>query len=239
MHWQSHLEFQIVTPRNLSDFSGTVLILPDVKCISDDELQFLQNYIDSGKSLMLTGETGKYDLNRRDRAENPILQLLGISETTQRQGSKQPTPFVYYPDCPGKKFMNEARQSFNASAWNGEFESTPFINLLNNFKADIKDGLGYESEIEIQASPFVATQIAKVDGKIHIFIANFKGLKGNENATQIPEQNVTITFPAKQGAKVFMLPFLGEEQEVTGEWNDGKMTVHGPEILKGMVVWCE
>lgn len=236
---QSHVEFQIVTPRNLSDFSGKVLILADVKCLSDDELAFLQHYVDSGKSLLFTGETGKYDLNKHDRAENPTHQILGISDTTQQQASKQPTRFVFYPDCPGKKFMTEARQSFNSSSWNGELESAPFINLLNNFKLDIKDGLGYESEIEIQASPFVATQIARVDEKIHIFIANFKGLKGNEVATQIPEQNVTITFSAKQGTRVFILPFLGEKQEISGEWNDGKMTIHVPEIRKGIVAWLE
>ena len=78
-----------------------------------------------------------------------------------------------------------------------------------------------------------------MDDKIHIFIANFKGLKSNENATQMPEQNVNITFPAKREAKVFMLPFLGEKREVTSEWNDGKMTVQISEIVKGMVVWLE
>jgi len=236
---QSHFELQIVTPRNLSDFNGNVLILADVKCISDDELTFLQRYINSGKSLLLTGETGKYDLNRRDRAENPIHQLLGISETAQRKAAKQPTGFIFYPDCPGKNYMNKARQSFNANAWKGDFASAPFTKLIDNFEADLKNGLGYESEIEIQASPFVATQIAKVDDKIHIFIANFKGLKSNEIATQMPEQNVNITFPAKREAKVFMLPFLGEVQQLPGEWHDGKITVRIAEIDKGVVVWCE
>ncbi len=236
---QSHLEFQILTPRNLSNFTGSVLILSDVKCLSDVELAFLQNYVDSGKGLLITGETGRYDLSGQDRAENPIHQLLGITDAAQRQASKQPTHFIYYPDCPGKQFMKEARQSFNASAWSGDLESASFMNMLENFKADLTDGLGYESQIEIQASPFVSTQIARVDDKVHVFMANFKGLKSNEIATQMPEQNVTITFPARQGTKVFVLPFLGEVQELSGEWSDGKMRVRIPEIDKGMVVWWE
>lgn len=189
--------------------------------------------------MMVTGETGKYDLKRSDRAENPIHRLLGISDPTQHQASKQPTRFVFYPDCPGKKFMTEARQSFNSCAWSGEFEAALFMTLINNFKADLKDAMGYESEIEIQASPFVSTQIARVDNKIHIFLANFKGLKGNEIAMQMAEKNVTITFPANREAKVFILPFLGEEQEISGEWSDGKLTIHIPEFTKGMVVWLE
>ena len=35
---QAHLEFQVVTPRTLKDYKGEILILPDVKCISDEEI---------------------------------------------------------------------------------------------------------------------------------------------------------------------------------------------------------
>jgi len=135
--------------------------------------------------------------------------------------------------------MDQARQSFDVSAWTGDIASAPFTKSIDKFKTDLKYELGYDPEIEIQASPFGATQIVEVNGKIHCYISNFKGLKANETATQLPEQNVTITFPAKRKAKVFMLPFLGEVQLLSGEWKDGKMTVQITEIKKGVVVWCE
>ncbi len=40
----SHREFQIVTPRTLSQFSGRVLILPDARCLGDDELAAFQRF---------------------------------------------------------------------------------------------------------------------------------------------------------------------------------------------------
>src|SRR5215467_1612894 len=42
---QSHLEFQVVTPRNLASFSGPLLILPDVQCVSAAELASLRSLV--------------------------------------------------------------------------------------------------------------------------------------------------------------------------------------------------
>ena len=38
---QSHLEFQIVTPRTLSEFHGDMLILPDARCLGKEEVDSL------------------------------------------------------------------------------------------------------------------------------------------------------------------------------------------------------
>ena len=70
-------------------------------------------------------------------------------------------------------------------------------------------------------------------------MANFRGLKSNEVAQQAPERNIRIVFPAPQNAKLYVLPFLGEIQELTGEWSSGKITFTIPEVTKGMVVWCD
>jgi hypothetical protein len=53
---QKSLEFQVVTPRTLSEFRGHTLILPDVRVISQDEAAYLRTYVDDGKTLLITGE---------------------------------------------------------------------------------------------------------------------------------------------------------------------------------------
>ena len=50
---QSHLEFQIVTPRTLKSFQGEMLILPDARCLSTVELESLHSYRASGKTLIV------------------------------------------------------------------------------------------------------------------------------------------------------------------------------------------
>ena len=84
---QSHLEFQVVTPRNLGTFSGDLLILPDVKCLSPAELASLRSLVTSGKVLMLTGETGKFDELRRVQPKNPLHLLLRITDPSRKQSS--------------------------------------------------------------------------------------------------------------------------------------------------------
>jgi len=236
---QSHLEFQIVTPRNLDDFQGEILILPDVKCLNNQEIDFLKSFVAKGNGLILTGETGNYNKNREVQSENPIHMLLDISDKDKKIISDSPSKFIYYPKCPGKIYLNEAKMNFDAYAIKGKYENTHFNKLINDFSKEITNIFNYKPIALIKASPFVSTHIAEVDGKTHIFFANFKGLRGKENTSQISEKNVEIVFPDNKSTKIYILPFLGEVEEINSKWNNGKIICTIPEINKGMVVWCE
>jgi hypothetical protein len=52
---QKHIEFQVVTPRNLADFRGQTLVLPDVRVLSDNEKKWLKDFSADGKRLVITG----------------------------------------------------------------------------------------------------------------------------------------------------------------------------------------
>ena len=53
---QHHLEYRVVTPRTLADFSGETLILPNVKVLSAAEQDALSRYAASGRKLVITGD---------------------------------------------------------------------------------------------------------------------------------------------------------------------------------------
>ena len=75
------------------------------------------------------------------------------------------------------------------------------------------------SFIQVVASPFmVATSIANVDGKPHVFFVNFAGLKGGVvNPIQMPQSGVHVSiFWRQHGGRGFFLPFLGDMQQVNG-----------------------
>jgi hypothetical protein len=74
---QGHLEFQVVTPPTLADFRGHILILPDVRCLGDSEIESLKSYADSGRMLAATAETGAYDESGSPRKVNSFRQALG------------------------------------------------------------------------------------------------------------------------------------------------------------------
>src|SRR5437764_8220129 len=75
---QKHLEFQIVTPRTLADFQGKTLVLPDVRELSDEEKSSLRKYVDSGRTLVITGDDAAAldasDSRGRLSPENPEPQ---------------------------------------------------------------------------------------------------------------------------------------------------------------------
>jgi hypothetical protein len=236
---QSHLEFQVVTPRTLKNFHGDVLILPDARCLSDQELDSLSSYSASGKTMIVTGQTGKYDETGADRASNPIHKLLGITQPAEKKLSTSGARFAYYPSCPGKSYYAALQKEFNQAAAIGKWEQTNFDKLRGSYAGQILQVSGFKPSVQIDASPFLSAQIASVDGKVSVFLANFGGLKSKEVARQIPAEHVKITFSTDRPRSIAILPFLGQLQRVDGIFKDGKLSCEIPSIQKGAVVWME
>jgi hypothetical protein len=241
MMLQGHMEFQVVTPRTLKDFKGRLLILADVKCISAEEIALLEKYTASGNGLIVSGETGKYDDEGNIYKENELFNYLKIKspdkKTVSVTGQKK---FIYYPECPGKIYSKLTREEFNEAAWKASYQKTKFYAFLKEFKTEISGLFNNESGNKIiKASPFISTQIALVEGKPHVFLANFSGLKSDQVVNQIPEEGIKIQFTGKQGASLFYVPFLGEKQKLDTQYKDGQFICTLPPVTKGGVVWLQ
>jgi Glycosyl hydrolase-like 10 len=235
----SHREFQIVTPRTLSDFHGRALALPDARCLSATELAALESYAKSGGSLIVTGQSGHCDETGAALPSNPLHQTLGIRNAEQRSRSDAGPSYNYLPECPGKAYWKALNAEFNQANARGEAKGRRFQSLRREFDKDVVGPLHLDPEVEVVASPFIVGQTARVDGKLHVFLVNFKGLEAKKISKQIPERNVEITFPAGAGSRVFMLPFLGQVRELHVERRAGRIRAIVPEIDKGAVAWVE
>ncbi len=235
---QSHLEIQVVTPATLRNFAGTVLILPDARCLSSEEIEGMRSLAAAGKSFVVTGETGRYDETGIARVTNPIYQLLGITRTGQKTTATG-TNSLYYPVCPGKEYRRLLAAEFDSCSAAGKTAGSRFDEFRGVFVKELMQFPTFSPAVEVTASPFVSAQIARVGGKPHVFLANFKGLRSKQVATQSPEQNVKISFPGKSGSSVRMLPFLGTVRDLTSAYKDGKVVCVIPELDKGAVVWIE
>lgn len=236
---QSHLEFQVVTPRTLDAFHGGVLILPEARCLGKQELDVLRSRFNSGMTLIVTGETGKYDETGAERPANPIHKLLGIADPVQEGTGTSRRKFLYYPRCPGGEYYAQLRKEFNELAASGEYQQAQFERLRTAWAAKLLRVSQFKPVVEVETSPFTSTQIAQVDGKTRVFLANFKGLKASQVAQQLSERNVRITFKTGRKGSVYVLPFLGEVEKLAGEWKNGSLTCVIPEVNKGAVVWLD
>jgi hypothetical protein len=129
---------------------------------------------------------------------------------------------THLSESPGARYMALAASHFEDCSPDSE----------NRFL----EGLG-PAEIVVKASPMVASQIAQVDQNLHIFFANFQGLRAKENAAQVPEKHAEVTMPGEM--RGHFLPFLGEESEIHGHFENGRTHFDLPEINKGAVAWFE
>ena len=85
----------------------------------------------------------------------------------------------------------------------------------------------------------MATSVALVEGKPHIFLANFAGLRGGVNPVQTVQTGIRITVPSETEGPGFFLPFMGEVQEVRGVRDGGVVSYTLPPISKGAVFWYQ
>jgi hypothetical protein len=132
---------------------------------------------------------------------------------------------VRFGKCPGKDYYAALQKSVA--------DTGP--DLEHDFLASLKS----ETTVRVAASNMVATSIAQVQGKTHVFFANFAGLQGGVNPVQTPQTGVQVTVPGAGSGHGFFLPFLGEVQPVTGAAGDGGMVYKLPAIEKGAVFWYE
>jgi hypothetical protein len=235
----SHREFEIVTPRTLEAFRGEVLALPDARCLGEGELAALEKFARSGGKLIVTGKSGDSDDTGKARGSNPLHQFLGIRNPAQKSMGSAKLKHAYLPECPGQAYWRALGTEFNQAATRGDAAGQNFQSLRHEFDTSVIQALGFSAPVQVEASPFITSQMARVDGKVHIFFANFKGLEALKVAKQIPEQNVAVSFPASAGSRVFLLPYLGTISELKAEHKGGRIHAVIPQIDKAATVWME
>lgn len=81
---RSHVPFDVVldgdiTPEGLAGYR--VLILPNSACLSDSQIESIRDFVRRGGSVVAEFESGAYDETGRRRDANPLLEVLGVSET--------------------------------------------------------------------------------------------------------------------------------------------------------------
>jgi hypothetical protein len=104
---REHIEFEIVTPRTLGSTNCKILILPDVKCVSDVEYSQIQSFLKKGNTLIYTGETAKYNDKREIALTASRMQgLSGIYPDA-----------VYVDGNPESMFYTFLKKNFNAVSY--------------------------------------------------------------------------------------------------------------------------
>lgn len=147
------------------------------------------------------------------------LVVLGTDVTDVPHSSST----VALPSDPLKGFFFALQQDFAAAS------SKPPTDFLRAAKVP--------SEIELKAPPTVAANFALVNGKPHVFLANFGGLAPSKVAIPSLASGIHVTIPAAMGNRATYLPFLGEAQGLRGQKRGTVVEFFLPALERGAVVW--
>jgi len=130
-----------------------------------------------------------------------------------------------FADCPGRAYLSALTENF--------------AEATKHDPADFLASLARSSKLSIEGSAFLATNIGEVDGKPHVFIANFAGLVPRKVGVPTPELGVRIAIPATRKSTLRFLPFLGEVQTLSGTRDGDTLVFTLPKIERGAVAWIE
>jgi hypothetical protein len=112
-----------------------------------------------------------------------------------------------------------------------------FMQASQSLSLGLLDALPQDHDLRVEASPYVVSYAAHVDGKLHVFLSNFAGIVPHKNVHPTSESAARIVVSAGPRATLTFVPFLGSEQTVRGERSGDQMIFHLPPFDRGAVVW--
>jgi len=178
-----------------------------------------------GKTLILP------DVRLMSESEKSLLRTFAAGDNLllitgeDASGIGNAANVLRFSKCPGKDYTAALERDFESASPDQERE------FMESLKA--------QARVRVDASAQLATSIAQVNGNIHVFFANFAGLRGGVNPIQTPQTGAQVAIFGATKGHGFFLPFLGDVQPLEGTVNANGVTYTLPTIEKGAVFWYE
>jgi hypothetical protein len=199
------IPFRLIADEHLAELSPAtckVLVLPNVECLSDKQLQAIQHYVAGGGGLVATEQSGFYDAWRRVRSRS------GLESLVDGQGHMQPgkakTGETALANRPQRKTFGSGRTVYlSAIEFDGPLPpDQPYFTLGTEFWRrpknwqDIVDAVAWSAgenlPVSVAAPDFVAMNLVEQATKRRriIHLVNYDTGK-NPSIANIPIRCIT------------------------------------------------
>jgi hypothetical protein len=230
----SHLPYQILTSRTIDNSSPEILILPDVKVLSDNEIESLASLAKNKTKFIVTGEFAKYDENRKVRTGNVLKKLFDKSGNS---GINENNNFLMMEKCPGKSYSTLISEDLNKYFNNESNDLTELNKIRENFISRIYDFTEYKPEIKIDAPIDILVSSNVTSDYIYLYLLNIRGICEACSSINKTIKNINISFKDNLGTQdIYTLPFLGKKEKVETNRVNESINFSLPEIDRGTVV---
>jgi endo-alpha-1,4-polygalactosaminidase (GH114 family) len=112
-----------------------------------------------------------------------------------------------------------------------------FLQASQSLQLELLASLPPDPGLRVEASPYVVSYAANVDGKPHFYFSNFAGIVPHQNVRPTPESAARIVITASPHATLTFVPFLGAEQTLQGEPSGDQLIFRLPPFDRGAVAW--
>jgi hypothetical protein len=230
----SHLPFQIVTARTIDKLSPKILILPNVKCISNDEAGSLKKLSERGTKFIVTGEFAGFNENRIKLNSIPLsdnlLWLIDFFRLPQSENYK------LLKDCPGKLYTDKMKEELNSY-----FETNEKLDKLSEvrykFLSELSGLTHFVPEIKIEAPLDLIATSNISDEYIYLYLTNIRSICTIYDSGVKTLKDVRISYTDSVGSEeVYMLPFLGTTEQLKTQVTGNETSFTIPEIERGTVI---
>jgi hypothetical protein len=208
----------------LPSYRGTLLLLLqkhlEIQVVTPRTIANFQGPILVLPNVSILGDEERSSL-REFASKGGHLVIAGTDAT----GFADTTGIVRFRECPAKSYFEHAQKDFAAAS---QIAPREFLASLDT-----------KPQLTVEAPPTVATNIAVVNGKPTIFVANFTGLVPHKIAVPTPLTAVRISMPVADHRILHVLPFLGETQTVPGQRIGDRLVFKLPALERGAVAWFE
>ena len=221
----SHLDYQIVTPRTLKDFTYNTIIFPNTKCLSDTELNQVNNLLEKGIKIIYDKSIGIYDMDRNERSGDKTFAEQLNSKNENCLLLNQNSGKEYY-----KMLESILNNYFNTDSLSlEEFANNSLVNQIKKFYNN-------PSGISIEAPINIITKFSRDENDntlIHLInIDDLCLVCGKKDMNE----DVKIIFSKEPGSKINFLPFLEKEQKLNPTFTNNKYEITIPNFNRGAVI---
>ena len=230
----SHIPFQIVTSRTIDKSSPDILIMPNVKSISDKEINSFKTLYDNGTKFILTGKCGNYD-DRRELVEvNPIKKLFGFDDNS---GKVSGNNFIYLKDDPGKVYTEKIGENLDSYFNTDNKNDNELSDIRNQFLSDLYQLASYSPKIKIDAPIDLVATTNITDENIYLFLINIRDICVACESKDKALKGIEISYSDSIGSEnVYTLPFLGKKEKIKTNKTNDEISFVIPVIGRGTVV---
>jgi hypothetical protein len=210
-----------LTPQILARYKA--LILPDVACLSNDQLNALTAYVKGGGAIYVTHELGKYDEDMRPRTTSAIETLTGHSTSKAFRAEFGKGRVAYNPGLPEQDYWEKNPRDPGKSK-ELSFPTPPPTNVTDALDWVFQKTL----PVEIEAKSSTMVRLHRQKGRILVHLVNYNTYPDGKTIT--PDRNIVVHVnipPESDAATVVAISPDTKEDRTLDSWKmeNGKLSM--------------